>query len=60
MTFYRKVSLRRFLKSEEPKQGKNIRGRYKEALQKKTTKGRDQEKKQGRFTNFGQGVKQIS
>jgi hypothetical protein len=26
MTFYRKVSLRRFFKSEEPKQGKNIRG----------------------------------
>jgi len=45
---------------KSPNKEKISGGRYKEALQKKTTKGRDQEKKQGRFTNFGQGVKQIS
>jgi len=38
MTFYRKVSLRRFLKSEEPKQGKNIRGDIKMLFKKRQPK----------------------
>ena len=44
MIFYRKVSLNRFFKSEEPKQGKNIKGDINRLFYKRQPRSEDQEK----------------
>ena len=56
MLFYRKVSMRRFLKVKSQNKEKISREIYR-LFYKRQPKGRSREK-QGSFTNFGQGVKQ--